>query len=225
MNILALETATDPGSAALWLDGKVRQAICPDALSNSETLLPEAMLLLEKAGLDFSALDAIAFGAGPGSFTGLRVSCALAQGIAIARGLPLIAVGTLEAMAFSSGFEKVIAIQDARMNEVYCGFFINGIQEGELHVSPPEEMPLPDSGSWAAIGNALDVYPELHERLDPFVEKWDEKCMPSAEAVVRLAAVKFAKGECLDPANALPLYVRNKVAKTIEERMAEGGRA
>ena len=95
MNILALETATDPGSVALWRDGRVTARSCPDGKSNSETLLPVADSILREAGLRFADLDGIAFGAGPGSFTGLRVACGGAQGLAVARDLPLLGIRTL----------------------------------------------------------------------------------------------------------------------------------
>ena len=98
MLILALETAADPGSIALWRDGEVIARSCPDARSNSETLLPLADATLREAGLSFADLTGIAFGMGPGSFTGLRVSCGAAQGLAVARDLPLLGIGTLEAM-------------------------------------------------------------------------------------------------------------------------------
>jgi len=132
MNILALETAADPGSIALWRDGALLARSCPLGISNSETLLPLAASTLHEAGLGFADLDGIAFGMGPGSFTGLRVACGVAQGLAVARDLPLIGVGTLEAMALASGGERVIVALDARMGEVYFGFFEGGEVRGEI---------------------------------------------------------------------------------------------
>ncbi|MEI7431000.1 MAG: tRNA (adenosine(37)-N6)-threonylcarbamoyltransferase complex dimerization subunit type 1 TsaB [Betaproteobacteria bacterium] len=225
MKILALETAADPGSIALWLDGRIVACSCREGLSNSETLLPLVDSTLREAGLGFDDLDGIAFGAGPGSFTGLRVACGVAQGLAVARDLPLVGIGTLEAMALASGGERVIVTLDARMGEVYYGFFENGVQQGEIGVFAPNSAPLPDSGNWLACGNGLSAYPQLQKRLSPFVNIWKSEIIPSAEAVVRLAAQRLANGEKLDPADAVPFYVRDKVAKTIAERLAEGGKA
>ena len=225
MIILALETATDPGSVALWRDGDVVGRECPVGRSNSETLLPLAESILRDAGLGFTDLEGIAFGVGPGSFTGLRVACGVAQGLAVARGLPLLGVCTLQAMAQASGGERVVVALDARMGEVYSGVFVHGESQGELGVYPPAAVPLPRGTGWLACGNGLSAYPDLRERLADVVGAWLPELMPSAEAVVRLAAPRLERGERIDPADAVPLYVRDKVAKTVAERLAEGGRA
>jgi tRNA threonylcarbamoyladenosine biosynthesis protein TsaB len=180
---------------------------------------------LREVGLGFADLDGIAFGAGPGSFTGLRVACGVAQGLAIARDLPLLGIGTLEAMALDSGGERVIVAIDARMGEVYYGCFENGVQQGEIGVFAPDSVPLPKTGKWLACGNGFSAYPRLREHLAPFVDTWKTEIMPSAGAVVRLAALRLNNGERPDPADAVPFYVRDKVAKTITERLAEGGKA
>ena len=225
MNILALETAADPGSIALWRDGDVVERRCAPTQSNSATLLPLAETTLREAGLTFAELDAIAFGAGPGSFTGLRVACGVAQGLAFARDLPLLGVGTLEAMAQESGFDRVIVTLDARMGEVYVGFFEDGQQRGEIGVYSPQHVPLPETTGWLACGNALAAYPLLRERLSPFVARWLPELLPSAAGVARIAALRLARGEAIDPADAVLFYVRDKVAKTVAERLAEGGKA
>lgn len=225
MLILALETATDPGSIALWRDGKIIARTCPDRLSNSETLLPQAAETLRELGLNFGDVQGIAFGMGPGSFTGLRVSCGAAQGLAVARDLLLLGIGTLEAMALASGGERVIVALDARMGEVYYGVYVQGKLQGEIGVYAPDAVPVPDSTGWVACGNGLSSYPVLLERLASVVDVWKPEIMPSAEAVVRLAAPRLERGEAIDPADAAPLYVRNKVAQTVAERLAVGGKA
>ncbi len=225
MLILALETATDPGSIALWRDGKIIARTCPDWLSNSETLLPQAAETLRELGLNFGDVQGIAFGMGPGSFTGLRVSCGAAQGLAVACDLPLLGIGTLEAMALASGGERVIVALDARMGEVYYGVYVQGKLQGEIGVYAPDAVPVPDSTGWVACGNGLSSYPVLLERLASVVDVWKPEIMPSAEAVVRLAAPRLERGEAIDPADAAPLYVRNKVAQTVAERLAVGGKA
>jgi tRNA threonylcarbamoyladenosine biosynthesis protein TsaB len=225
MNLLALETSTDAGSIALLRDGEVLLRACPAGVSHSETLLPLINTTMVEAGLGFADLQGIAFGAGPGSFTGLRVACGVAQGLAFAQDLPLIPVGTLDAMALASGGERVIVALDARMGEVYFGYFEAGMPLGPVGVYPPSAVTLPESSGWLACGNGLAAYPILHERLSPFVAVWLPDLMPSAAAVARLAAPRLARGEGVDPADAVPLYVRDKVAKTVAERLAEGGKA
>ena len=128
-------------------------------------------------------------------------------------------------MALASGGERVIVALDARMGEVYYGLYVHGKLHGEIGVYAPEAVPLPDSSGWLACGNGLSSYPALRERLAPVVEAWKPEIMPSAEAVVRLAAPRLEDGESIDPADAAPLYVRNKVAQTVAERLANGGKA
>ena len=128
-------------------------------------------------------------------------------------------------MALASGGARVIVVLDARMGEVYFGLFAHGEQQGEIGVYPPDAVPLPNSTGWMACGNGLLAYPLLRERLSPFVDSWQPEVMPSAEAVVRLAAPRLEQGERIDPADAMPLYVRNKVAQTVAERLAQGGKA
>ncbi|MFZ2852545.1 MAG: tRNA (adenosine(37)-N6)-threonylcarbamoyltransferase complex dimerization subunit type 1 TsaB [Rhodocyclaceae bacterium] len=225
MNLLALETSTDVGSIALWRDGEILLRACPAGVSHSQTLLPLIAATMAEAGLGFADLDGIAFGAGPGSFTGLRVACGVAQGLAFAHDLPLVPVGTLDAMALASGGERVIVTLDARMGEVYSGCFADGVPLGPVGVYPPGALPLPETGGWLACGNGLAAYPAVHERLAPFVAAWLPELMPSADAVARLAAPRLARGERIDPADAVPLYVRDKVAQTVAERLAQGGKA
>ena len=225
MKILALETAVDPGSVALWLDGVVLARTCPADLSNSAALLPVAEALLRAQGLGFADLEGVVFGAGPGSFTGLRVACGVAQGLAVARDLPLLGIGSLEAMAAASGGARVLVALDARMGEVYFGAFVDGQQIGEIGVFAPEAVPVPESSGWLACGNGLAAYPALRERLAACVDTWKPEVMPHAEAVLRLAAPRLESGERVEPADAVPFYVRDKVAKTVAERLAEGGRA
>lgn len=224
-NFLALETAADPGSVALWQDGRVTRRTCPSELSNSAALLPAAEALLAEAGLGFAQLHGIAFGIGPGSFTGLRVACGVAQGLAFARELPLLGIGTLDAMALSAAAERVIVALDARMGEVYYGIFVAGEAQGAIGVHAPDAVPLPEGEGWTACGSGLSAYPALRQRLAGVADTYLPDVQPDAASVLRLAAPRLVRGECIDPADAAPLYVRDKVAKTVAERLAEGGRA
>lgn len=225
MLFLSLESSTDAGSVALWRDGAIDERHCPPGQPSSATLLPLVSALLADAGVRFADLDAIAFGAGPGSFTGLRVACGAAQGLAFAHGLPVLPVGTLEAMAHAVAAPRVVVCLDARMNEVYCGLFADGVAVSPAGVHPPAEVPLPEGGGWVAAGNALTAYPVLHERLAPCVHALLPDILPTAAAVAALAAPRLARGEGIDAADAAPVYVRDKVALTIAERLAIGGKA
>lgn len=229
MLILALETSTELGSCALWRDGELVERRCPAGQSHSETLLPLVRELLGEAGLKVAQLDAIAFGVGPGAFTGLRVACGIAQGLAVAANLPLVPVTSLEAMAEMTAAEQVLALLDARMGEVYSGSYRRSAEgyllQGEIRVSSPGDVLLPTDAGWLACGNAPAAYPELQTRLAARGISLQTGILPTAAALARLAAPRVARGEGIDAALAIPLYIRDKVAKTVAERLSEGGRA
>nr|MBL8411235.1 tRNA (adenosine(37)-N6)-threonylcarbamoyltransferase complex dimerization subunit type 1 TsaB [Dechloromonas sp.] len=229
MLILALETSTEAGSCALWRDGDITERHCPAGRSHSETLLPLVRELLAEASLKVAQLDAIAFGVGPGAFTGLRVACGAAQGLAVVTDIPLIPVTSLETMAAATGAERVVALLDARMGEVYAGSYLgNGdvySLQGEIRVAAPDEVALPGDAGWLACGNAPLAYPALLARLDSAGIAFRPDILPSAAVLVRLAAERAARGEGIDAALAAPLYIRDKVAKTVAERLREGGKA
>lgn len=225
MNLVAIETSTEKGSVAVWSDGVVLRRVCPPGVAHSQTLLPLLCATMSEAGLAFAALDGVAFAAGPGSFTGLRIACGVAQGLAFAHDLPVVPVGTLDAMALASGGERVLVLLDARMGEVYCGQFAAAVPVAPPELCHPATLALPEAGGWLACGNGLVAYPVLRQRLAACVQSWQPELMPDAEAVARLAAPRLARGEWVDAAEATPLYVRNKVALTVAERLAVGGRA
>jgi len=220
--LLALETATEACSAALWIDGVVdeRYEIAPR--EHARLIVPMIDDLLAAAGLRPGDLDAIAFGRGPGSFTGLRIAAATAQGIAFAIDRPVVPVSSLAALAQQAielGHERVLAAFDARMNEVYCGVFVAG-EEGLAHaagaerVVAPNTVPRPDGDGWFGIGSGWVSYRDtLEERLDGCVSGCDGECYPRAVHVVSLAAAAFATGTALPAEQALPVYLRNEVAK------------
>lgn len=229
MLILALETSTDLGSCALWRDGVVSERVCPPGRSHSETLLPLVRELLVEAGVKIAQLDAIAFGVGPGAFTGLRIACGAAQGLAVAANVPLIPVTSLETLAAMAGAECVLALLDARMGEVYSGSYrltADGYAlDGEIRVSAPGDVSLPAGSGWLACGNAIAAYPALAERLSAADVATQSAIVPTAAVVAQLAVPRAMRGEGIDAALAAPLYVRDKVAKTVAERLSEGGRA
>ena len=229
MKILAIEASTDFGTCALWQDGAVEQRICLPGRPHSETLLPLVRELLAAHGVAFAQLDAIAFGAGPGAFTGLRVACGIAQGLATGADLPVVPVCGLEAMAETVGAARVLSVLDARMGEVYAAAYQqnDGVLElqGEIRVGPPATIALTVTGGWVACGNALVAYPELAQRLRAAGFTLQLEVLPQAAAIARLAAYRLQQGAAVDPALAAPLYVRNKVAQTVRERLAAGGKA
>lgn len=214
MRFAAFETSTEWCSVALWRDGEIASVERRAGNRHSDLALPMLERLLAAAGATPAQLDAVAFGAGPGSFTGLRIACGLAQGLAFAAGIPVIGISTLEAMAEESGAARVVACLDARMREVYYSALER--RSGRWHeivpahcVSPHAVTPIGDD--WVGCGNGFAVYGNLGlTRVLPEVH-------PSAIAVARLAAPRLVAGEGVDAALAAPIYVREKVAFTKAE--------
>jgi tRNA threonylcarbamoyladenosine biosynthesis protein TsaB len=228
--ILAIETSTDAGSVALLADTRSIEEVSQPGQAHSGWALPAVSRLLAEAGVRLHELDAIAFGAGPGSFTGLRLACGIAQGLALGADLPVVAIPSLAALALASGGERVWVGVDARMREMYyAGYAVN---DDDVHTliepacAAPELVPAPDGAGWYGAGSALSVYGEmLLQRLAPHCIAMEPNVLATASAVARIAAVRLARGEGIDPALAAPLYVRDKVALTTAERFARGGRA
>lgn len=228
MKLLALESSTDLFTAALFLDGRVVEREGAPGASHSDIALPTVRALLEAEGMALHDLSGIAFGAGPGAFTGLRLACSVAQGLAFGAGLPLLGVGSLEALALEAGAELVYACTDARMNEVYCAAYqmSRGTVEPLLapSVAPPRQAPIPPGPGWLGCGSGFAAHGEvLLARLGAALSAVDAAARPRAGAVARLAAPRFAQGEALDAALAAPRYVRDKIALTTRERLAAGG--
>lgn len=219
MPLLALETSTRRLSVALWRDGAVTERAADLPNGGSEWLLPAVQALLADAGLSLGRLDGIAFGAGPGSFTGLRLAAGCAQGLAFGLDLPVLGVGTLEALALASGEAKVFACIDARMNEVYTAAYADGAEVLAPAVTPPGEVRLPPGDGWVGCGDGFAAYAGLL----PVPARVRADLLPTAAAVARLAAPRLARGEGLPAAQAAPWYVRDKVALTTAERLARGG--
>lgn len=194
----------------------------------SERLLPWAGELLAEAGLSLKQLDGIAFGAGPGGFTGLRLACGVAQGLAFGLDVPVAPVGTLAALALASGEGKVLACLDARMHEIYVAAYVVAGDCVEEVVAPKvcagEAAPLPEGDGWRGAGDGFAACGEaLKQRMGDRLVGVDAKMFPTAAAVARLAAPVLAAGGGIPAAQAAPLYVRDKVALTTAERLARGG--
>lgn len=224
--LLALDTATQIVSAALYLDGKLVRKAETEANRHSERILPLVDALLKEHRVELSGLDAVAFGAGPGAFTGLRVACGVAQGIAWALDKPVVAVSNLAAAARSAFLRgirgRVLVALDARMQECYCGVY-------DLTPSIPQEVSAaslvtPDmlteiiakTHPDCVVGSGFAVY-EPAKRAAA-----DLPCYPTIAAdagdIADLAVLLAREGHEQSPESAAPFYVRNRVALTIEER-------
>ncbi|MBX9834987.1 MAG: tRNA (adenosine(37)-N6)-threonylcarbamoyltransferase complex dimerization subunit type 1 TsaB [Burkholderiaceae bacterium] len=245
MNLLAFDTSTDTLSIAVARGAARWQYSGPGGAQASSSLLPTIGQLLAEANLALGNLDAIAFARGPGSFTALRTACAVAQGLAFGAGggrsVPVLPIDTLAAVAEAArqqyGCTNVIAVLDARMNEVYwaryqwqggiwlgCGSGEEGGKEGckeggessngDFGLCAPEALVVPPG--WSVVGNAQAAY---GARLAP--DAAHLHALPDASALLRLAPALLAAGGAVPAAQALPRYIRNKVAKTTQERADE----
>jgi tRNA threonylcarbamoyladenosine biosynthesis protein TsaB len=225
LNLLAFDTSTEVMSVAVQRGGpgshEPLQHEATGGAQASAALIPAIQELLERAGLRLGQLDAIVFGRGPGSFTGLRTACSVAQGLAFGAGLPVLAADTLMAVAEEAhhreGATQVVAVLDARMDEVYCAAYAYGAgrwqQQGEFSVVPPEEVAVP--AGWVLAGNAFAAYPGRLPATAAQIQ-----ALPTAAALLRVAPALIAAGQATSAAHALPLYIRDKVAQTTEERAA-----
>jgi len=223
MKLLALDTSTENCSLALWLDGEVisRQELAGQR--HSDLLLPMLEALLGDAGITLNALDGIAFGAGPGSFTGLRIGCGVAQGLALGADLPVLGISTLLALAAAAPGERVIACLDARIGEIYHAAY--ELRDGAwFTVSEPslglaQDAPAVGGSGWVGAGSGFAAYGEaLQRRYAGQLASCDGSVYPQAQEMARLAAPLFEQGLGQDAALAAPLYIRNQVALKMGER-------
>jgi tRNA threonylcarbamoyladenosine biosynthesis protein TsaB len=222
MKILAFDTSTEYCTAALLVDGVVQVREVHAGQTHSQLLLPMCQDLLAEGGIALQQLDGIAFGAGPGSFTGLRIACAVAQGLALGADVPVYGVGSLLALAEASAAPRVIACLDARMGEVYHAVYERlegGWQEISAPLlSAPAQVPLVSGTGWCGSGSGFKAYAEvLAARYAAAVSATRPALFPHAREIAVLAAPRFAAGEGMLAELAAPLYVRDKVAlKTCE---------
>jgi tRNA threonylcarbamoyladenosine biosynthesis protein TsaB len=232
MKLLAIETATEACSVAMWIDGDVRERFEIAPRRHADLVLPWADALLAEAGIAKSQLDAIAVGRGPGAFTGVRLAIALAQGMALALDRPVVPVSTLAALAaglpprHSQGEEHVLAAIDARMGEIYFGAFARDADglivaiEAERLARPADAL-VPDGREWIGVGTGFAADDgALVRTLGTVLMRFDATAMPHAADLARLAARAFANGEAVAPEHAEPAYLRDKVALTLAEQQA-----
>jgi tRNA threonylcarbamoyladenosine biosynthesis protein TsaB len=226
MNLLAFDTSTETLSIALGVvSGDAARTWKHEGEGGAKAsaqLLPAILGLLEQAGLRPGQLDVIVFGRGPGSFTGLRTACSVAQGLAFGAGLPVLPVDTLLAVAeearHSGGAKRVVAVLDARMHQVYAASHEHDGSRwhtrSAAQLMAPADVQVP--AGWVLAGNAFDAHASALPQGSSRVP-----ALPSASALLRLAPQLLAAGAAVPPEQAFPLYLRDKVARTIDERAAD----
>jgi len=225
MNILALDTSTEFLSLALQFKGQLYVRHLHAGQSHSQRILPLLRGLLDEAGAGMRDLQGIAFGAGPGSFTGLRIGCGVAQGLAFGAGLPVVGVSTLMALAEASGQARVIACLDARMGEVYHAAYERAGSGWKTVMAPglykPDAVPAVDGDGWSGAGSGWAAYGDvLAAQYGQQLGLVLADASPQALAMLRLAEPEFAAGRGVPAAEAAPVYVRNRVALKTSEREA-----
>jgi tRNA threonylcarbamoyladenosine biosynthesis protein TsaB len=239
MMLLAIETSANIGAVCVLRDGVATSEVVRDEVKLSAWIVPAIDRLLSRLDVSLSSLDAIAFGAGPGSFTGARTACATAQALAYAHGKPLIAVSSLEALTYSAlsfiaqkyrAYAEINIVLDARMNELYTSTFIvryelELVLKNAVSLKAPQTVRVDPSAILLGSGAMLIANAHEFDRADVAAlthnaeSKW-------AEGLARIAAMRFAKdsreacGARVDPLDAAPHYVRNDVAKTEAQRAA-----
>jgi tRNA threonylcarbamoyladenosine biosynthesis protein TsaB len=225
MNVLAIETATEACSVALSLPGRLLSRHDEVGRGQSARILLLVDALLGEAGIRLRDLDAIAFGRGPGGFTGVRLAVGVAQGLAFGAGLPVVGVSTLQAIAqralglhVSAG--GVLVCSDARMGQVYTGAFSRGAEglaapAGPERVCDPPAVELGHGGvaGWVGAGRGFAVHPSLADRFVGRLAAIEAELLPDAAAVAALAIPRIAAGEVVPARDALPVYLRDDVAR------------
>ena len=225
MNLLAVETSTELCSVALLSDDRlyVEEALAENR--HSELLVPMIRRLFERSHLRAVHMDAFGFGQGPGSFTGIRIACGIVQGLAFAANRPVVPVPSLLALAEQSNERRVIAALDARMDETYLAAYARNGDDWDDVIAPRLATraalpPLPGP-RWAATGSGFDRFDWLRDAYRDAIAMRFEGDLPRAGAVARLAARRFARGGGIPAEQAAPLYLREMVAATTEERQGK----
>ena len=220
MNLLAIETATETVSVALSMDGQLLERFEHAPRKHAELLLPWVQSILAEAEIGFSAVDAIAFSRGPGSFTSLRIGIGIVQGLAWASDRPVVPISSLAATAqsaVSAGVRSALVALDARMNEFFTGAFElndNGVMQAveEEKVCPPGDVCLAGTDKTFGLGIGFARYPELNSLVDQ-LQGVKPDTWPRASSVITLAQDWLSRNEALPAEQAQPVYLRNNIAK------------
>ncbi len=221
MKLLALDTSTESCSCALFLDGKTTERTRLALRQHAEFILQMIDELLAEAALKPTQLDALAVIRGPGSFTGVRIACGVAQGIAFALDIPVIAVSSLATLAQAAytelGATRILAAIDARMNEVYYGYYTfdnQGLIQivGHEGVIAPEKIECPDENQWYGVGSGWTTYPSLLQaRLGNSLQNYQINRYPQARAMIPLALLAYSNRDYVNAEQLTPVYLRNRV--------------
>ena len=223
MNLLAFDTSTEYLSLAIQKSGEIFTFDINAGQTHSQLILPQIQALLNEAKLTLNDLQGIAFGAGPGSFTGVRIAAGVAQGLGFGANLPVVPVCTLQALAQASGAQKVINCVDARMGEVYFAAYELVAGAWKTVVAPslykPDAVPAVSDTGWVGVGSGWQTYTAVlasvyGEQLDAT----QPALLPHAGALLQLALPEFAAGRAKPAAEAQPIYIRNRVALKTAER-------
>lgn len=222
VKILAVDTSTEACSAALLSDGEVTERFQLAPREHAALILPMVESLLAEAGLALGRLDALAFGRGPGAFTGVRIGTGVVQGLAFGAELPVVPVSSLAAIAQGTwrelGAERVLAAIDARIQEVYWGTYRrgdSGVMElsGQELVCRPGEVPVPADGGWFGAGTGWGAYgDELRARVGAALDRCEAERFPHAADIAVLAVEGLRRGLAVPAEQALPVYLRDEVA-------------
>ena len=223
MNLLAFDTSTEYLSLAIQKNGELFTFDVNAGQTHSQIILPQIQLLLNSAHLQLSDLDGIAFGAGPGSFTGVRIAAGVAQGLGFGANLPVLGLCTLLALAQASSAQKVIACLDARMGEVYFAAYEKVAGEWQTSIEPslhkPDAVPNVEGTDWVGAGSGWQTYGEQLEHFyGAQLISTQPQLLPNATALISLALPTFLAGEAKPAALAQPIYIRNRVALKTAER-------
>lgn len=223
-SLLALDASSSACSVALWMDGNVIGRVEHAPRGHTRRLMPMIDALLDEAGIARTSLDAIAYGHGPGAFTGIRIAAGAAQGIAYGLGCPLLGVSTLRALAHNAwqrdGASLVMPVLDARLGELYVALY--RVEQGRLEAVMADSVMAPESlelascspGSITMIGSGVALMDRLSSEVRTYVGATLEHREPEARDIAQLAAMDFASGLITSPQEALPVYLRDQVVSS-----------
>lgn len=229
MRLLAVDTATEACSAALWLDGVLIERFEVAGRTHTEKLLPLVQALLAEAGITPAQLDGLVAGIGPGSFAGVRIGVGLIKGLALGLDRPVVGVSSLAMLAQAAirgGAQRVLPCIDARMNEIYLGAYesVDGLACALQpdQVLPPDQADLAGlAGDWTALGTGWGTYDAiLRQRLPTIPLSVDAAALPHAADALLLALALFASGQAISADELAPAYLRDRLALTLAEQQA-----